>query len=134
MARYIAFDWGKARTGIAVSESAGIIATPHSTVATSDLNSTVAKLLSEEPCAGFVVGVPGLIIGAQTDSNEGITNFISHLESKYPSIEIHKVDESHTSSEAMSALVSGGMKKSKRREKGSLDKVAAALILQRFLG
>ena len=134
MARYIAFDWGKARTGIAVSDSAGIIATPHSTVATSHLNSTVSKLLSEEPCAGFVVGVPGLIVGSNTDSNQAINDFISYLERKYPSIEIHKVDESHTSSEAMNALVSGGMKKSKRREKGSLDKVAAALILQRFLG
>ena len=134
MARYIAFDWGKARTGIAVSDSAGIIATPHSTVATSHLNSTVSKLLSEEPCAGFVVGVPGLIVGSNTDSNQGINDFISYLERKYPSIEIHKVDESHTSSEAMNALVSGGMKKSKRREKGSLDKVAAALLLQRFLG
>jgi len=133
MARYIAFDWGRVRTGIAVSDSVGIIASPHSTVSTSDLNTTVDLLVKEEPCAAFVVGVPGLIIGSSTDSSEGIAKFITHLGTKYPTLPLHKVDESSTSYEAMDALISGGMKKSKRREKGSLDKVAAALILQRFL-
>ena len=133
MARFIAFDWGKVRTGIAVSDSAGIIASPHSTVSTKDLNNTVDILINEEPCAGLVVGVPGLILGSNTDSSEGIAKLISHLSSKYPTLPLHKVDEGSTSSEAMDALISGGMKKSKRREKGSLDKVAAALILQRFL-
>ena len=133
MARYIAFDWGKSRTGIAITDSSAIIASPHSTVSTSDLNSTVKRLHDEEPCAGFVVGVPGLIVGLQTDSTAGIDKFINHLESTYPSTPVHRVDESHTSSQALDALISGGMKTSKRREKGSLDKVSAALILQRFL-
>ncbi len=133
MARYIAFDWGKVRTGIAVSDSSGIIASPHSTVAKNDLNATVNLIVNEEPCAGLVVGVPGLMLGKSTDSNEGINKFIAYLSSKYPSLPIHTVDESHTSSEAMDAMISGGMKKSRRRQKGSLDRVAAALILQRFL-
>tara|TARA_B100000683_G_C12422786_1_gene528518 strand:+ start:376 stop:780 length:405 start_codon:yes stop_codon:yes gene_type:complete len=133
MARYIAFDWGKARTGIAVSDSNGIIASPHSTVNSDELNTLVEKLYNEEPCAGFVVGVPGLIIGLNTDSSEGIVKFIKYLQTKFPLTPIHKVDETQTSSEALDALISGGMKKSKRREKGSIDKVAAAVILQRFL-
>ena len=74
-----------------------------------------------------------MIVGLKTDSSEGIEKFISNLEKKYPSIPIHKVDESDTSSEALSALISGGMKKSKRKNKGVLDKVASAIILQRFL-
>ena len=133
MARYIAFDWGKSRTGIAVSDSNGIISSPHSTVSSDELSTVVDKLHNEEPCAGFVVGVPGLIIGLNTDSSEGIEKFIKDLQSKFPSTPIHKVDETQTSSEALDALISGGMKKSQRKEKGSLDKVAAALILQRFL-
>ena len=133
MARYIAFDWGKARTGIAVSDCNGIIATPHSTVTSDELNTVVDKLYNEEPCAGFVVGVPGLIIGLNTDSSDGIEKFIKVLQAKFPSTPIHKIDEAQTSSEALDVLISGGMKKSKRREKGSIDKVAAALILQRFL-
>ncbi len=133
MARYIAFDWGKSRTGIAITDSSAIIAFPHSTVSTSVLNDLVKKLHDEEPCAGFIVGVPGLIVGLQTDSTPGIDEFINHLESTYPSTPVNRVDESYTSSQAIDALIAGGVKKSKRREKGSLDKVSAALILQRFL-
>lgn len=133
MARYIAFDWGKARTGIAITDSAAIIASPLETVKTADLLGAVAKLAIAEPCAGFVVGVPGLFEDLQTDSSSGISDFISKLRKTYPSIPIFEVDESYTSSEAMGALHMGGMKKSKRREKGALDKVAAAIILQRFL-
>jgi putative holliday junction resolvase len=133
MARFIAFDWGKQRTGIAVTDSAAIIATPLETVNTSDLASTTFKLINSEPCAGLIVGIPGLITGSQTDSTHGIVSFIGELEKNHPELTIHKVDESHTSMEAMNALNLGGMKKSKRREKGSLDKVAAAIILQRFL-
>jgi putative Holliday junction resolvase len=46
---------------------------------------------------------------------------------------VHLVDETNTSAEAVQASIAGGMKKKKRREKGSLDAVAAAIILQRFL-
>ena len=133
MARYIAFDWGKVRTGIAISDSNGIIASPHSTVNSDKLITSIDKLYNEEPCAGFVVGVPGLIFGLNTDSSEGIEKFIKDLQTKFPSTPIHTVDEAQTSSEAFDALISGGVKQSKRIEKGTLDKVAAALILQRFL-
>jgi putative Holliday junction resolvase len=133
MARYIAFDWGLRRTGIAVTDSSAIVATPLKTVETKALFKEIDQIILAEPCRGIIVGVPGLIVGLKTDSSDGIEKFISNLEKKYPSIPIHKVDESDTSSEAMSALISGGMKKSKRKNKGVLDKVASAIILQRFL-
>ena len=133
MARYIAFDWGLRRTGIAVTDSSAIVASPLKTVETKALFKEIDQIILTEPCKGIIVGVPGLIVGLNTDSSDGIETFISHLQKKYPSIPIHQVDESDTSSEAMSALISGGMKKSKRKNKGVLDKVASAIILQRFL-
>jgi len=133
MARYIAFDWGLRRTGIAVTDSSAIVASPLKTVETKALFKEIDQIILAEPCIGIIVGVPGLIVGLKTDSSDGIEKFISHLQKKYPSIPIHQVDESDTSSEAMSALISGGMKKSKRKNKGVLDKVASAIILQRFL-
>ena len=133
MARYIAFDWGLRRTGIAVTDSSAIVAAPLKTVETKALFKEIDQIILAEPCIGIIVGVPGLIVGLKTDSSDGIEKFISHLQKKYPSIPIHQVDESDTSSEAMSALISGGMKKSKRKNKGVLDKVASAIILQRFL-
>ena len=133
MARYIAFDWGLRRTGIAVTDSSAIVASPLKTVETKALFKEIEQIILAEPCRGIIVGVPGLIVGLKTDSSDGIEKFISHLQKKYPSIPIHQVDESDTSSEAMSALISGGMKKSKRKNKGVLDKVASAIILQCFL-
>jgi putative Holliday junction resolvase len=133
MARYIAFDWGLRLTGIAVTDSSAIVASPLKTVETKALFKEIDQIILAEPCRGIIVGVPGLIVGLKTDSSDGIEKFISHLQKKYPSIPIHQVDESDTSSEAMSALISGGMKKSKRKNKGVLDKVASAIILQRFL-
>jgi putative Holliday junction resolvase len=73
------------------------------------------------------------MVGGHTDSSEGIHLFIRSLEKTYPSLRVHQVDEGDTSNEAMSAMISGGMNKKNRRQKGTLDKVAAAIILQRFL-
>jgi len=133
MSRYIAFDWGAKRTGIAVTDSNSIIATPLKTVETQGLNAEISRLINEEQCGGLVVGVPGLMVGSHTDSSDGINKFIIYLEKTYPLLKVHQVDEGDTSSEAMSAMISGGMNKKNRRQKGSLDKVAAAIILQRFL-
>ena len=133
MSRYIAFDWGAKRTGIAVTDSNLIIATPLKTVETQGLLAEIAQLINDAPCGGFVVGMPGLMVGGHTDSSEGINLFILSLEKTYPSLKVHQVDEGDTSNEAMSAMISGGMKKKNRRQKGALDKVAAAIILQRFL-
>ncbi|MDE0918326.1 MAG: Holliday junction resolvase RuvX [Flavobacteriales bacterium] len=133
MSRYIAFDWGAKRTGIAVTDSNLIIATPLKTVETKGLHAEIVRLMNDAPCGGFVVGVPGLMVGGQTDSSAGINQFILYLEKTYPSLKVHQVDEGDTSNEAMSAMISGGMNKKNRRQKGTLDKVAAAIILQRFL-
>ena len=107
--------------------------TPLKTIETQGLNAEIARLMKDEPCGGFVVGVPGLMVGSHTDSSVGINQFILFLEKTYPSLPVHQVDEGDTSNEAMSAMISGGMNKKNRREKGALDKVAAAIILQRFL-
>ena len=133
MSRYIAFDWGAKRTGIAVTDSNLIIATPLKTVETQGLHAEIARLMNDAPCGGFVVGVPGLMVGGHTDSSEGINQFILFLKKTYPTLKVHQVDEGDTSNEAMSAMISGGMNKKTRRQKGALDKVAAAIILQRFL-
>ncbi len=129
MARWIALDYGKARTGIAVTDDAAIIASPLETVATAELLDRLNALIAERPCAGIVVGDPGQI----TDSTEGIAALLSDLRRSHPALPVHRVDESFTSREARNALVQGGMRKSKREQKGSMDRVAAALILQRFL-
>jgi len=133
MPRFIAFDFGLRRTGIAMTDPDAIIASPHGTFAPSELWLEIERLVAAEPLAGFVLGVPGLLSGDRADSSAAIEKFGRQLRGRYPTIDLHHVDEDYTSSEAAAALVMGGMRKKKRREKGALDRVAAALILQRFL-
>ena len=133
MARYIAFDYGTRRIGIAVTDSGAIVAAPECTCSPEDLPNVLNRLVEAEPCAGFVVGMPGLILGTTTDSTAPIRAFVDQLRKAHPDLPVELVDEDDTSREASLAMVQSGMRKSKRREKGQLDQIAATLILQRFL-
>ncbi len=133
MARYIAFDYGTRRIGIAVTDSGAIVAAPECTCSPEDLPNVLKRLVEAEPCAGFVVGMPGLILGTTTDSTAQIRAFVDQLRKAHPDLPVELVDEDDTSREASLAMVQSGMRKSKRREKGQLDQIAATLILQRFL-
>lgn len=133
MARYIAFDYGTRRIGIAVTDSGAIVAAPECTCSPEDLPNVLKRLVEAEPCAGFVVGMPGLILGTTTDSTAPIRAFVDQLRKAHPDLPVELVDEDDTSREASLAMVQSGMRKSKRREKRQLDQIAATLILQRFL-
>jgi len=137
MSRWIGIDFGVVRTGLAYTDAAGLMAFPDQTVPTNTLMSRLENLVNAEPCAGFVLGLPNAwALNKQetaTHSTGPILEFQQQLRKKWPTLPVHLVDETNTSKEAVQASIAGGMKKKKRREKGSLDSVAAALILQRFL-
>lgn len=133
MSRWIGIDWGGVRTGIAVTDGDAIIASPLETVKTVELQERLRTLVAEVPCAGFVIGKPDELFGGRTHSSDGIDKCIVMLKKHWPKLPLHTVDEYQTSLEASQAMIAGGMRKKKRAEKGSLDRVAAAIILQRFL-
>ena len=103
------------------------------TVQTSQLIDTLRDMLSGSDFDGIVIGRPNLIGGGTTDSTPHIDVVANKIRKAWPGMAIHFVDESFTSQEASAIQIQGGMKKSKRREKGSLDAIAASLILQRHL-
>lgn len=129
MARWIALDIGGARTGVAVTDRDALIASPLTTCATAELLTLMEKLVAEEPCAGFVMGHAG----PGADSTPLVEAWKKKLQKAFPGKRVEWVDESFSSREARAAMVFGGMKKKKRQEKGATDRIAAALILQRFL-
>lgn len=129
MARWIGIDYGGVRSGMAFTDAHAAIAFPHKTVLTKDLMPEIAKLISQEPCNGIVLGMPN----GRTHSTQGIEELAKELCKKWPELDIRFTDESNTSVEALSASIQAGMKKSKRSQKGALDAIAATLILQRFL-
>lgn len=136
MARWIGIDFGEVRTGLAFTDKSACIAFPHKTVATAELMVALDELVHSESCAGFALGLPSALtqIGEQnTDSTSGIIHLKASLQKKWPKLPVHLIDESFSSREARMSMVQGGMKKKKREVKGAMDRVAAAIILQRFL-
>ena len=129
MAKVLALDIGGRRTGMAETDPLGMMAFPLKTVDTGSLMGVLEEYVVAEGTKTMVIGKPAIA----TDSTEIIDLWAAKIHKRWPLIEIVFVDEDFTSKEASQMLIMGGMKKSKRKEKGALDKVAASLILERYL-
>ena len=133
MNRKVGIDYGSARVGVAVSDPLGIFASPLETVPTAKIIDYLQKYASVETVEKFVVGYPLNLNGAPAQSAPGVDAFIGRLRKAFPNIPIALEDERFTSVLAHRAMIDGGMKKSDRRDKNSVDKISAALILQSYL-
>jgi|SRR5688572_11282548 putative holliday junction resolvase len=133
MGRVIAIDYGLKRTGLAVTDSLRIIATPLETVPTSGLLDYLKKYLLRESVDEFVVGMPKTLKNEDSQIAPAVRKFVEELKAVFPDRPVHLADERFTSSMAMKAMIEGGMKKKDRRVKGNVDKISATIILQSFL-
>ena len=133
MERIIGIDYGRARTGVAVSDPLGIFASPLETVPGTKIIEYLQNYASRETIVRFVVGYPLHLNGAPAAAASDVDAFLKKLEAAFPSVTITLEDERFTSVLAHRAMIDGGMKKSDRRDKNSVDKISAALILQGWL-
>jgi putative holliday junction resolvase len=133
MGRVLAIDYGKKRTGIAVTDALRIIATPLETVPTEKLLEFLKTYCSREPVDEFVIGLPKTLKNEDSEIAPLVRQFITVLNDHFPDKPVHSVDERFTSAMAQRALIEGGMKKKNRQIKGNVDKVSAAIILQSFM-
>lgn len=133
MGRLLAIDYGMKRTGIAVSDPLRIIATGLETVATESLFSFLETYLKKEKVDAFVIGVPRRLNNAPSEIAAEILKVIDQLKEKFPNTPVHEFGERHTSQAAQQAMITGGMKKKERREKGNVDLISAVLILQEYM-
>jgi len=133
MGRILAIDYGKKRTGIAVTDPLRIIATPLETVLTADLIKFLTAYLGKEPVDEFVVGMPKTLLNEDSEIAPLVRIFVEELKKTFPEKKIHLADERFTSRMAMQAMIEGGMKKKDRQIKGNVDKISATIILQSFL-
>lgn len=131
--RIVALDYGTKRTGVAVTDPDQMIASPLDTVLSHDLMNYLRAYFEREQVALLVVGYPRQMDYSESESMKQIRFFVGAFKKRFKDIPVEYMDERFTSSLAREALVSGGMKKSDRREKGQVDRVSAALILQSFL-
>ena len=133
MPRILAIDYGLKRTGIAVTDPMQIIATALETVDTSQLISFLKKYFEKEQVSEMVIGMPKRLDNTDSDTANAVRKFIELFKQNFPQIPITEVDERFTSSLALDAMISGGMKKKDRQVKGNVDKISATLILQNYM-
>ena len=133
MGRVLAIDYGKKRTGIAVTDPLRIIATPLDTYPTHELLNVLKAYIQKETVDEFVVGMPKTLSNEDSEIAPLVRKFVEMLKKTFPEKPVHLADERFTSSMAMRAMIDGGMKKKDRQVKGNVDKISATLILQSFL-
>lgn len=133
MAKIVALDIGGKRTGVADTDPLQIIASPRETISTDGLIPYLTKLFADEEYETIVVGDPQNLDGGDSHNSELVRKLTQKLRTTFPSMKVVLQDERFTSKMAMQSLIDSGVKKMKRREKGEIDKVSAAIILQSFL-
>ena len=133
MARIIALDFGKQRTGIAVTDELQLIASGLTTVNTKDLLQYLKEYTAKENIAGIVVGEPKQWDNTPSESEASIQLFLKKLKNSFPLIPIDRQDERFTSKVAFQTMIDSGLKKKQRRNKELIDEISATLILQSYL-
>ena len=129
----MALDYGKKRTGIAVSDPLQIIARGLETVDTGELIGYLKKYFKEEEVEKVIIGYPLNFDDTPTHATPLVDKFIGKYKHVFPDVEIEKVDERLSSKMASQAIAGMGLKKKDREEKGLIDTVAATILLQDYL-
>lgn len=131
--RILAVDYGKKRTGIAVTDPLQIISHPLETIDTKNIFTFFEKYLSEEQVEEIVIGHPKHADDTDALIFKEIKKFAEKLQKKHPNIKLAFQDERYSSKRAMESMIEGGYKKKDRRKKGNIDKMAALIILRDYL-
>ena len=133
MSRILAIDYGKKRTGIAVTDELQLIASGLTTIKTHEIFSFLAAYLQNEKVALFLVGEPKQMNNTPSESEALIKPFIINLKKQFPDMEIKRVDERFTSKMAFQTMLDSGLKKKQRQNKALIDEISATIILQSYL-
>ena len=133
MDRLIGIDYGRKRTGLAASDPLGIFASALETVPSAKIIEYLQKYSQNETITLFVVGYPLNLNGAPAEAAADVDVFLKILKKAFPNIPVVLEDERFTSVLAHRAMIDGGMKYKDRRDKNSVDKISAALILQGYM-
>lgn len=133
MDRIIGIDYGKKRTGVAMSDPLMMFASPIETVQTANIIDYLKKMSLQESIVRFVVGYPINMDNKPSEAAADVEVFLKQLRKAFPDIPVTLEDERFTSVLAHRSLIDSGVKKMARRDKAAVDKVSAALILQTFL-
>ena len=133
MARILSIDYGKKRTGIAVTDPLQLIAGGLATVSTSELFQFLTQYIAKEPVERIVIGEPRQPNGQPSENLERVQQFVNRWRKARPDIPIDFFDERVTSVLAHQAMLEGGLKKKARQDKALVDEISATIILEDYM-
>ena len=133
MARILSIDYGKKRTGIAVTDPLQIVPGGLATVATCELMKFLVDYVSREPVERIVIGEPRQMNGNPSENLPRVKAFVAQWRKARPEIPIELYDERFTSVLAHRAMIDSGIGKKARQNKALVDEISATIILQDYL-
>ena len=133
MARILSIDYGKKRTGIAVTDPLQIIANGLATVSTSELFDYLKNYLSNEQVERIIIGRPLQTNGQPSENLQRVEQFVNRWRKEMPDVPVEYVDERFTSVLAHQAMIDGGLRKKARQDKALVDKISATIMLEDYL-
>ena len=133
MGRILAIDYGRKRTGLAVTDPLRITANPLLTIETNGLIGWLRTYFAQEQVDEVVIGHPTQMNGQESESMNYIRPFMGVFRKEFPDKPITMYDERFTSVLAHQAMLAGGMKKKDRQNKAVVDKIAACIILEGYM-
>ncbi|MDO6490734.1 MAG: Holliday junction resolvase RuvX [Cellulophaga sp.] len=133
MGRLLALDFGKVRTGIAVTDEMQIIASGLTTVETKDLLTFLKDYIAKEKVDKIIVGEPKQMNNTASESEVLIVPFLVKLKTIFPNMPVEREDERFTSKLAFKTMIDSGLNKKQRKNKALVDEISATIILQSYL-
>lgn len=133
MARILSIDYGRKRTGLAVTDPQQIIAGGLATVSTSELFEWLQAYVGREQVERIVIGEPRQMDGSPSENMVRVQQFVNRWKKACPSVPIEYFDERFTSVLAHRAMIDGGLKKKARQNKALVDEISATIILEDYM-
>ena len=133
MSRLLSIDYGKKRTGIAVSDPLQIIANGLTTVETNKIFDFLKSYFEKKKIEKVIIGLPRQMNNEASENLLRVQQFAGRLQNLYPALPIEFFDERFTSKMAQQAMIDGGLKKKDRQNKALVDEISATIILQGFM-
>ena len=133
LARILSIDYGRKRTGLAVTDPLQLIAGGLATVSTSELFDWLKNYIANEPVERIVIGEPRQPNGEPSENLARVQQFVNRWRKAVPEVPIEYFDERFTSVLAHQAMLDSGIGKKARQNKGLVDEISATIILQDYM-
>ena len=133
MARILSIDYGKKRTGLAVTDPLQLIAGGLATVSTSELFDWLKNYIAHESVERIVIGEPRQPNGQPSENLARVQQFVNRWRKAVPEVPVEYYDERFTSVLAHQTMLDGGLRKKARQDKALVDEISATIILEDYM-